>query len=64
MPIGVPKVAYRLPGEAVPHGSIYIIDYIVNVFYFLVQHLMMNLKPVNGIMLYLSAEDSNRRLVL
>ena len=65
MPIGVPKVAYRLPGEAVPQWvDLYNRLYRERVL-FLGSALDDELaNQLNGIMLYLSAEDSNRRLFL
>ena len=65
MPIGVPKVAYRLPGEATPQWVDYTTVYTVNVFFFLGSGLDDELaNQLNGIMLYLSAEDSSRSLFL
>ena len=61
MPIGVPKVAYRLPGEASPQWI-----YLYNRLYrervlFLGSVLDDELaNQLNGIMLYLSAEDPSR----
>jgi len=65
LPIGVPKVAYRLPGEAVPQWvDLYNRLYRERVL-FLGSALDDELaNQLNGIMLYLSAEDSNRRLFL
>ena len=65
MPIGVPKVAYRLPGEAVPQWvDLYNRLYRERVL-FLGSALDDELaNQLNGIMLYLSAEDSQRRLFL
>ena len=65
MPIGVPKVAYRLPGEAVPQWvDLYNRLYRERVL-FLGSALDDELaNQLNGIMLYLSAEDSKRRLFL
>ena len=65
MPIGVPKVAYRLPGEAVPQWvDLYNRLYRERVL-FLGSGLDDELaNQLNGIMLYLSAEDSNKRLFL
>jgi ATP-dependent Clp protease protease subunit len=65
MPIGVPKVAYRLPGEASPQWvDLYNRLYRERVL-FLGSGLDDELaNQLNGIMLYLSAEDSSRRLFL
>ena len=65
MPIGVPKVAYRLPGESMPQCvDLYNRLYRERVL-FLGSALDDELaNQLNGIMLYLSAEDSNRRLYL
>ena len=65
MPIGVPKVAYRLPGEATPQWvDLYNRLYRERVL-FLGSGLDDELaNQLNGIMFYLSAEDSNRRLFL
>src|SRR6056300_1091052 len=65
MPIGVPKVAYRLPGEAVPQWvDLYNRLYRERVL-FLGSGLDDELaNQLNGIMLYLSAEDSSRALFL
>ena len=65
MPIGVPKVAYRLPGEAIPQWvDLYNRLYRERVL-FLGSGLDDELaNQLNGIMLYLSAEDSTKRLFL
>lgn len=65
MPIGVPKVAYRLPGEAVPQWvDLYNRLYRERVL-FLGSGLDDELaNQLNGIMLYLSAEDSQKRLFM
>ena len=65
MPIGVPKVAYRLPGEATPQWvDLYNRLYRERVL-FLGSGLDDELSnQLNGIMLYLSAEDSSRSLFL
>lgn len=65
MPIGVPKVAYRLPGEASPQWvDLYNRLYRERVL-FLGSTLDDELaNQLNGIMLYLSAEDASRRLFL
>ena len=65
MPIGVPKVAYRLPGESSPQWvDLYNRLYRERVL-FLGSGLDDELaNQLNGIMLYLSAEDSTRRLFL
>ena len=65
MPIGVPKVAYRLPGEATPQWvDLYNRLYRERVL-FLGSGLDDELaNQLNGIMLYLSAEDSSRSLFL
>lgn len=65
MPIGVPKVAYRLPGEAIPQWvDLYNRLYRERVL-FLGSGLDDELaNQLNGIMLYLSAEDANKRLFL
>jgi ATP-dependent Clp protease protease subunit len=65
MPIGVPKVAYRLPGEASPQWvDLYNRLYRERVL-FLGSGLDDELaNQLNGIMLYLSAEDPSRRLFL
>ena len=65
MPIGVPKVAYRLPGEATPHWvDLYNRLYRERVL-FLGSGLDDELaNQLNGIMLYLSAEDASRSLFL
>ena len=65
MPIGVPKVAYRLPGEAIPQWvALYNRLYRERVL-FLGSGLDDELaNQLNGIMLYLSAEDSTKRLFL
>jgi ATP-dependent Clp protease protease subunit len=65
MPIGVPRVAYRLPGEAIPQW--------VDLYNRLYRERVLFLGSVlddelanqlNGIMLYLSQEDSTRRLFM
>jgi ATP-dependent Clp protease protease subunit len=65
MPIGVPKVAYRLPGEAVPQWvDLYNRLYRERVL-FLGSTLDDELaNQLNGIMLYLSQEDATRRLFM
>ena len=65
MPIGVPKVAYRLPGEATPQWvDLYNRLYRERVL-FLGSGLDDELaNQLNGIMLYLSAEDASRSLFL
>ena len=65
MPIGVPKVAYRLPGEAIPQWvDLYNRLYRERVL-FIGSGLDDELaNQLNGIMLYLSAEDSTKRLFL
>ena len=65
MPIGVPKIAYRLPGEATPQWvDLYNRLYREHVL-FLGSGLDDELaNQLNGIMLYLSAEDSSRSLFL
>jgi ATP-dependent Clp protease protease subunit len=65
MPIGVPKVAYRLPGESAPQWvDLYNRLYRERVL-FLGSGLDDELaNQLNGIMLYLSAEDASKRLFL
>ena len=65
MPIGIPKVAYRLPGDASPQWvDLYNRMYRERVL-FLGSGLDDELaNQLNGIMLYLSAEDASRRLFL
>ena len=65
MPIGVPKVPYRLPGEQQAHWvDLYNRLYRERVL-FLGSGLDDELaNQLNGIMLYLSAEDSSRSLFL
>ena len=65
MPIGVPKVAYRLPGEAIPQWvDLYNRLYRERVL-FLGSTLDDELaNQLNGIMLYLSTENAARRLFL
>lgn len=65
MPIGVPKVAYRLPGEAIPQWvDLYNRLYRERVL-FLGSGLDDELaNQLNGIMLYLSAENSEKKLYL
>lgn len=65
MPIGVPKVSYRLPGEATPQWvDLYNRLYRERVL-FLGSGLDDELaNQLNGIMLYLSGEEPKRRLFL
>jgi ATP-dependent Clp protease protease subunit len=65
MPIGIPKVAYRLPGEPTPQWvDLYNRLYRARVL-FLGSDLDDELaNQLAGIMLYLSAEDENQRLFL
>ena len=61
MPIGVPKVAYRLPGEASPQWiDLYNRLYRERVLFLgsVLDDELAN--QLNGIMLYLSAEDPKR----
>ena len=61
MPIGVPKVAYRLPGEASPQWiDLYNRLYRERVLFLgsVLDDELAN--QLNGIMLYLSAEDPSR----
>jgi hypothetical protein len=55
MPIGVPKVPYRMPGDdSALSGSIYIIAYTENDFFFMSKQ-MMSANQLE-IMLYLNSE--------